>query len=119
MIKKFTSTLLMTAIMAIANGMAFARVNDSGADKAPVKAAVKAEEKREIKNWSAIFAAPQGKSFDPASRRSTLSEHQAQNKAAKKFSTTTKVLIGVGIAAAVVAIVFVAARDDLKDDIFR
>lgn len=119
MIKKLITIVLITAIMAGANLVAFAGIGDSERAKAPVKAAMKPEEKRETKNWTAIFAAPQNTSFDPASRKSTMADHQSQKKAAKKFSTTTKVLIGAGIAAAVVAIVFVAARKDLKDDIFR
>jgi len=119
MIKKLITTVLIATIMAAANLVAFARVGGGEADKAPAKAAANTAEKQETKNWTAILAEPQRSSFDPESRRSTLSEHQAQKKAAKKFSTTTKVLIGAGIAAAVVAIVFVAARKDLKDDIFR
>ena len=119
MIKKLIITVLITVIMAAANLVAFARASGGEGDKPPVKTAASPAEKRETKNWTAVFAAPQRNSFDPESRRSTLSEHQAQKKAAKKFSTTTKVLISAGIAEAVVAIVFVAARKDLKDDIFR
>lgn len=118
MIKKLTTTFMMAAIVATANMFAFASGNDGATDKSPVKTA-RTEEKREARNWSAILAVPQSKSFDPTSMKSTMSEHQAQKKAAKRFSTTTKVLIGVGIAAAVIAIVFVAARDDLKDDLLK
>jgi hypothetical protein len=117
MTKKLISTVLVAVIIAAANLIAFARVDGNDADKAPVKVTASAPEKRETKNWGAIFAAPRHKSFDPQATKVTQAEHQAQKKAAKKFSTTTKVMIGVGIAAAVVAIVFVAARKDLKDNL--
>lgn len=55
-------------------------------------------------------------SFDFAkSEKSTLSDYEKQKAVGKKFSTTTKVLIGVGIAAAVVGIVvFAASRDKIR-----
>jgi hypothetical protein len=47
--------------------------------------------------------------------KSTLEAYEKQKAAGKKFSTTTKVLIGVGIAAAVVGVViFAASRDKIR-----
>lgn len=47
--------------------------------------------------------------------KNTLAAYERQKAEGKKFSTTTKVLIGVGIAAAVVGIVvFAASRDKIK-----
>ncbi len=47
--------------------------------------------------------------------KSNLAEYERQKAQGKKFSTTTKVLIGVGIAAAVIAIVVIAAsRDEIE-----
>lgn len=46
------------------------------------------------------------------SEKSTLADYQKQKAADKKFSTTTKVLIGVGVAAAVIGIVILAASRD-------
>jgi ferric-dicitrate binding protein FerR (iron transport regulator) len=120
MLKKLSAVLMVTAIMVAANANVLARTNGGEDDKKSAKAAQAAPAKpTEEKNWRQIFAANREKPFDPASRKSTLAEHQAQQKAGKKFSTTTKVLIGVGIAAAVLAVVFVVARDDLKDDILK
>ena len=120
MLKKLSAFLLATAILAAANANVLARTNGGENDKLPARPAQAAPAKpAEQKNWRQIFAENREKPFNPASRKSTLAEHQAQQKAGKKFSTTTKVLIGVGIAAAVLAVVFVVARDDLKDDILR
>lgn len=50
-----------------------------------------------------------------APEKSTLDSYEQAKKSGKKFSTTTKVLIGVGIAAAVVGVVvFAASRDKIK-----
>jgi hypothetical protein len=47
--------------------------------------------------------------------KDNLAAYERQKAKGNKFSTTTKVLIGVGIAAAVVGIVvFAASRDDIK-----
>jgi hypothetical protein len=47
--------------------------------------------------------------------KNTLAAYERQKAAGKKFSTTTKVLIGVGIAAAVIGIVvFAASRDKIN-----
>lgn len=120
MLKKISAVLLTVAIMSAANLNVLARTNGGDDDKQPVRAAQPAPAKRsDAKDWRSIFSAKQEKPFDPASRKSTLAEHQAQQKAGKKFSNTKKVLIGVGIAAAVLAVVFVVARNDLKDDILR
>ena len=49
------------------------------------------------------------------SNKSTLAEYERQKKQSKGMSTTTKVLIGVGIAAGVLAIVaFAASRDKIR-----
>ena len=47
--------------------------------------------------------------------KSNSAEYERQKAQGKKFSTTTKVLIGVGIAAAVIGIVvFAASRDKIR-----
>lgn len=47
--------------------------------------------------------------------KNNLAEYEKQKAQGKKFSTTTKVLIGVGIAAAVIGIVvFAASRDKIE-----
>lgn len=49
------------------------------------------------------------------SEKNTLANYEKQKAAGKRFSTTTKALIGVGIAAAVIGIVvFAASRDKIK-----
>ncbi|HEX8279423.1 MAG TPA: hypothetical protein VF540_12040 [Segetibacter sp.] len=49
------------------------------------------------------------------SEKDTLAAYEKQKAAGKKFSTTSKVLIGVGIAAAVIGIVvFAASRDKIE-----
>jgi hypothetical protein len=49
------------------------------------------------------------------SEKNTLAAYERQKAEGKKFSTTTKVLIGVGIAAAVIGIVvFAASRDKIE-----
>ena len=120
MLKKISAVLLTAAIMATANLNVIAHTKGGENDKQPPRPALPAAAKpSETKNWRAIFAENREKPFNPASRKSTLAEHQAQQKAGKKFSTTSKVLIGAGIAAAVLAVVFVVAREDLKDDILK
>ena len=120
MLKKISTALLAATIFAVANTSVLARTNGGDTNKQPAKPAQSAPAKpAEQKNWRQIFEANREKPFDPASRISTLAEHLAQQKAGKKFSTRTKVLIGVGIAAAVAAVVFVVARNDLKDDILK
>ena len=121
MLKKLSAAILTLAVMAAANASVFASNNNGGdEDKKPVKPAKSTPAKpTEHKDWRAIVAANREKPFDPASRKTTLAEHQAQQKAGKKFSTTKKVLIGVGVAVAAAAVIFVIARDDLKDDISK
>jgi uncharacterized protein YxeA len=47
--------------------------------------------------------------------KNTLTGYERQKAEGKKFSNTTKVLIGVGIAAAVIGVViFAASRDKIK-----
>jgi len=113
MIKKISTLILAITIFASANVFASARVDGSEGDN------VEKTVSEGKKNLKAIFAAKKKKPFDPASRKSTLADHQSQQKLGKKFSTTSKVLIGVGIAAAVAAVVVVVARKDLKDNILR
>lgn len=121
MLKKLSAAVLTMAIMVAANASVFAKNNNGGdEDKKPAKPARTIPAKpSEPKDWRAIIAANRDKPFDPGSRKTTLAEHQAQQKAGKKFSTTKKVLIGVGVAVAVAAVIFVIAREDLKDDISK
>lgn len=118
MLKKLSAAVLTLTVMAAANAHAFARSNDGGeSDKTP--ATTRTATTPVTKHRPAVFTSERTKTSEPALPGSTLAEHQAQKKAGRKFSTTTKVLIGAGIAAAVLAVVFVAARNDLKDDISR
>lgn len=112
MFRQILVTGLMTAIMAGANGYVLAAANDPEKDRERALAAEK-------QDWRAAAERTESPVFDRASRKSTMKEYNQTKSANKGFSTTTKVLIGVGIAAAVLAVVFVAARDDLRDDILR
>lgn len=49
------------------------------------------------------------------SKKDTLAEYERTKAQGKKFSTTTKVLIGAGIAAVVIAVVVIAASNGAKD----
>lgn len=118
MFKKVSTAVLTAAIAIAANGNAFAASNGDNKDEAAA-AAVKAERAAEAKRRFETAPAATKKPFDPASQKSTMAEYERSKAAGKKLSTTTKVLIGVGIAAAVIAIVFVVAKDDLEDNILR
>ena len=48
-------------------------------------------------------------------KKDTLAEYERTKAQGKKFSTTTKVLIGAGVAAAVIGIVFLAASKGARD----
>lgn len=113
MFTKIVITGLFAAILAAGNANVLASTND--VDKTRPSTAPAAEKK----DWRVIAGKVEAKVFDPTSRKSTMSEYNQAQKANKKFSTTSKALIGIGAAAAVVAIVFVVARKDLKDDILR
>jgi hypothetical protein len=112
--RKLVIAGLLSAIFIAANANVFAGINEKDKDKKPTATeSVKAEKR------SVIDRAESAPSFDPYSAANLKADYNQNKKSGKKFSTTTKVLIGVGIAAAVLAIVFVAARNDLEDDILR
>lgn len=98
---------MLAAFITAANGSVLANSYDGEKNRA------KAETQKPLKGLT--YETNSGVN----SSKSTLAEHQKSNKQHKRFSTTTKVLIGAGIAAAVLAVVVVVAKKDVERNIWR
>ena len=107
MLKKLAAAFALAAFITAANGNVLANGNATETNKA------KTETRKPLKGITYTT------SSDVKREKSTLAEHQKTNKQHKRFSTTTKVLIGAGIAAAVVGVVVVLAKKDLERNIWR
>lgn len=109
MLKKLAAGFVLTAFIAAANGTVLANGNVG--------------EKNNPKTTTETRKPLKGITFETTSNitstKSTLAEHQKTAKQHKRFSTTTKVLIGAGVAAAVVAVVVVLAKKDVERNIWR
>ncbi len=115
MLKKLLSAFLVLLIMtAASSARVFASANDgdkkTNADK-PEKQ-IKESEKKDLsfilKNKSEI-------SDLKFTKKDTLAEYERTKAQGRKFSTTTKILIGAGIAAAIVAVVVLVAKKGARD----
>jgi Flp pilus assembly protein TadB len=116
----FRKTLLATLAFSIfclgtnANVFAQARASENNraisAEKSETKfeaASVQKSSNPDLKK--ALFEKKDSSAYK---EKNNLAEYEKQKAQGKKFSTTTKILIGVGIAAAVIAIVVIAASQD-------
>lgn len=112
--RKLIIASLLSAVLIAANANVLAGIDETEKNK---RAATTEREKTKVN--SVLSGSEPSPSFDPYSAANLKAEYNQAKKSSKKFSTTTKVVIGVGIAAAVLAIVFVAARNDLENDILR
>jgi len=115
MLKKLFSAMMMTMILMTASGMSvYARANDENAKKDVVKREDQTETK-ENKDWSSIIKAKSKSGDAKLSGKQTRAEFEKQKAQGKNFSTTGKVLIGVGVAAAVIVVVALAFRKGTED----
>lgn len=106
--KKIVSTFLIAMLLNIAFGAsAFAQtsaLNENGSAKSQLKA----QFEKELGSSKAVS------DFGKAEKE-TMASYKKSKMAGKKFSTGKKILIGFGIAAAVVGIVvFAASRDKIR-----
>lgn len=119
MLKKLLSAFLALMILTAASSLSvFARAN-GGDEEKDKKAAPAAQEKQTEKtgrkNWSAIVKSESDPADLEFTNKQTRREYEKLKAEGKKFSTTTKVLIGVGIAAAVIVVVAVLANKGARD----
>ena len=116
MLKKILVTSLTVIVLTVAtNVQAFAQTVKTDENQAVAKQ----EPQPSAGDLKAVVKAKSKSGEVNVSNKSTLAEYERAKKQGKGLSTTTKVLIVAGIAAAVVAIIFVAAREDLEDNLLR
>lgn len=114
MLKKILSAVLAVFIFTAVSGVnAFARASENENEK---KSATMKEEKKVEKKEFENLLKTKTESVNALEKSAySRAEYERQKAQGKKFSTTTKVLIGVGVAAAVVGIiVFAASRDKIR-----
>ena len=112
MLKKILSMGLALMILTIASGVNVAAQSSSVTEN---QVAVKQENADSARDLRSLVKAQTSSDGLNISRKSTLAEYERNKQQGKGFSTTTKVLIGVGIAAAVIGIVvFAASRDKIR-----
>jgi hypothetical protein len=111
MLKKILSICLAVMILTGASSVGvFAAANGDETSKTAA-----AEKSAGASNLKTIVNAQTGPTTAINPSKSTLADYQRAQRRGNKFSTKTKVLIGVGIAAAVVGIVvFAASRDKIR-----
>lgn len=112
MIKKILSFCLAAIIFTLSSGInVFAQTGNLN----PIETVAKQEVKNDARDLKSSIKAQSDAENQNASNKTTLADYEKAKKQGKKFSTTTKVLIGVGVAAAVIGIVvFAASRDKVK-----
>ena len=111
MLKKTLSFILVVSIFAITSSVGVSAQTNFPAENHTATLADR-KPKRDLK---ASIAAVQDSSKPTVSSKTMLADYEKSNQSRKGFSTTTKVLIVVGIAAAVAGIViFAASRDKIK-----
>ncbi len=113
MLKKILSAFLGIFIFTAVSGVnAFAR--GTGNENEEKTAVVKEKKKIEKKDFSGSFKTEKDSLSKIEKSAYSRAEYQKQKAQGSKFSTTTKVLIGVGIAAAVIGIVaFAVSRTEI------
>ncbi|MBS1793474.1 MAG: hypothetical protein JSS81_06450 [Acidobacteria bacterium] len=116
MLKRFISVFLTALILIASSGVgAFAQ---TGAPRASA-GFIKTERRADAGDLKSLLRAQNDRSAPVVSGKSTLADYEQAKKQGRKFSTATKVLIGVGIAVAVVAVIFAVGRNDLESNILR
>jgi len=112
MLKKILSMCLAILIFTVASGVnAFAQSRALNENQT----AAKQENKTGASDLKARIKAQNNSAELNISDKNTLAEYEKSKKLGNSFSTTAKVLIGVGVAAAVVGvIVFAASRDKIR-----
>ena len=98
-------------LTAASSANVFARANDDN-EKTVVTNREKQIEKRDLSSALKTKGDSVNSNF---TKKDTLAEYEKTKAQGRKFSTTTKVLIGVGIAAAVIAIVAVGFHKGAND----
>ncbi|HEY8561139.1 MAG TPA: hypothetical protein VIL74_12260 [Pyrinomonadaceae bacterium] len=112
MLKKILSMFLAVIVLTVASG-ASAAAQTGNINENP--AISKRETEAEVNDLKSLIKNQDSARDLTISNKSTLAEYERQKRQGKGLSTTTKVLIGVGIAAAVVGIVvFAASRDKIR-----
>ena len=112
MFKKILSLGLMAMMLTLATSAPlYAQTGSLKANETNVKAEKPAKDLKEA------FKAEEKKDTLEVSDKSTMAEYERARRRGKGLSTTTKVLIGVGIAAAVVGILFAVGKRDLENNI--
>ena len=114
MLKKLSSAFLVFIILTVASSAnVFARAGGGGDDE---KRSVTNQEKQTEKTDLAAALKTKSDSVNSKfTKKDTLAEYEKTKAQDKKFSTTTKVLIGVGIAAVIIGIVVIAASKGAED----
>jgi predicted PurR-regulated permease PerM len=112
MLKKILSMCLAILIFTVASGVnAFAQSRALNENQTTAKQ----ENKTGASDLKARIKAQNNSAELNISDKNTLAEYEKSKKLGNSFSTTAKVLIGVGVAAAVVGvIVFAASRDKIR-----
>ena len=114
MLKKLLVLSLAVIVLTVASGVnAFAQTGKTSENQAVAK------REGDTGDLKSVIKSKSKSGDVTISDKSTLAEYERAKRQGKGLSTTTKVLIVAGIAVAVVAIIFVAARDDLEDNILR
>ncbi len=113
MLKKILSACLLAFIFSAVSGVnVFARALNGEGERT---ATVKQEKQVEKKDLKDAFKTERDSEERPDKTDYSRAEYERQKAKGRKYSTTTKVLIGVGIAAAVIGIVvFAASRDKIR-----
>jgi CHASE3 domain sensor protein len=111
-LKKLLSAFLAFMILTVASSAnVFARANNDN-EKTNATNQEKQIEKRDT---SSIWKTKHDSVNSTFTKKDTLAEYERTKAQGKKFSTTTKVLIGVGIAAVVIGIIVYAADKGASD----
>jgi len=113
MLKKLLSAFLAFMILTMASSAnVFARAGGGDDEKTSVTDREKPSEKTDLASALKVKSDAANPKF---TGKDTLAEYEKTKAQGRKFSTTTKVLIGVGVAAAVIAIVVIVANKGAED----
>lgn len=113
MFKKITTLFL--AMMIFTTALSLSVSGQSNLSDENQTVSQNAEAKKNDKLREALAKKDNQSSTPNFDKRETMADYQNQKKQGQKFSTSTKVLIGVGITVAVVGVVvFVASRDKIN-----
>jgi flagellar basal body-associated protein FliL len=108
-------TTLFLAMMIFTTALSLSVSGQSNLSDENQAVSQNAEAKKNDKLREALAKKDNQSSTPNFDKRETMADYQNQKKQGQKFSTSTKVLIGVGITVAVVGVVvFVASRDKIN-----